>query len=213
MELKIRGNGVVVSDELRAFAEKRAARLDRLVDRVVDAKLELRKRHNRVGPDTVTAQLTLQSGRRLLRAEESHVDPMGAIDQAVDKLVRQVRRFHDKRADRAAPRPEPGFAADGLTPLDLPVPSPAHAGATADAVQVVAATAGTDADLDGEADVAPLVRVKRFALKPMDVDEAIAQMELLGHDFFLFRNADEESFNVIYRRRDGAYGLLAPQRA
>ena len=194
MELQIRGNGVAVTDELRAFAEKRAAKLDRLVDRVVDAKLELRGRHNRVGPDTVTAQLTLQTGRRLLRAEENDANPQAAIDQAVDKLVRQVRRFHDKRGDRTGPRPEPRIAPDEIALAD----------------RSVATLVPDDADEPDHG--AALVRVKRFSLKPMDIDEAIAQMELLGHDFFLFRNADEEAFNVVYRRRDGAYGLIAPER-
>ncbi len=57
------------------------------------------------------------------------------------------------------------------------------------------------------------IRVKRFSIKPMLVDEAIDQMELLGHDFFLFHNADEDQMNVVYRRRDGAYGLLSPLKS
>ena len=203
MELQIRGNGIAVSDDLRQFAEKRAAKLDRLVDRVVEAKLELRARHNRSGPDTVTAQLTIQTGRHLLRAEEHDPDVLAAVDRVVDKLGRQVRRVHEKRTDRKGPRPEPIAAdADGAPDPEL-----------------------ADLDLDPDADLDPaerdeaardrltgLVRTKRFSLKPMDVDEAIEQMELLGHDFYLFHNAAEETFNVVYRRRDGTYGLLAPHR-
>ena len=192
MEVQIRGHGVAVTDDLRRFIDKRVAKLDHLVDRVVDAKLELHARHNRAGPDTVTAQLTLHTGRHILRAEEHHPDLYVAVDQAVDKLVRQVRRFHEKRSDRKGPRPEPVVAA---TSEDV---------------------APDDTDLDGdEADrerLAGLVRTKRFSLKPMDVVEAIQQMELLGHDFYLFHNAEEETLNVVYRRRDGAYGLLVPDR-
>ncbi len=194
MELQIRGNGVPVTDDLRRFAEKRASKLDHLVDRVVDAKLELRARHNRSGPDTVTAQLTIQAGRRLLRAEEHDPDVLAAVDRAVDKLARQVRRVHDKRSDRKGPRPEPVEAI--LAPAAI------------DAADVDE----EDADRDGDLPVG-LVRTKRFSLKPMDVDEAIEQMELLGHDFYLFHNAAEQGLNVVYRRRDGAYGLLAPERS
>ena len=191
MDLQIRGNGIPIADDLRDFALQRAAKLDRLVDRVVEAKLELRQRHNRVGPDTVTAQLTIQTGRRLLRAEEDDPDARAAIDRAVDKLDRQIRRFHDKRSDRKGPRLEPALA----SAPDVP----AYADDADDSDQE-----------DDERQV--VVRTKRFGLKPMDVDEAIAQMELLGHDFYLFHNEVEDGPNVVYRRRDGDYGLLAPDR-
>ncbi len=194
MELFVRGNGISISDELRDFAEKRTAKLDRLLDRVVEAKLELRARHRRSGPDTVTAQLTIQTGRHLLRAEESDRDAKGAIDRVVDTASRQVRRFHERKTDRKGPRPELVSAAD-------------------DTAREVEPTDGFDDELDGgEERLARLVRTKRFSVKPMDIDEAIEQMELLGHDFFLFHNAEDETLNVAYRRRDGAFGLLAPDR-
>ena len=195
MELQIRGNGIAVTDELRQFVSRRTAKLDHLLDRVVDAKLELRARHNRVGPDTTTAQLTIQTGRRLLRAEESDPDVNAAIDRAVDKLTTQLRRFHDKRSDRKGPSPE------SIRTVDLP---------TIDAVDDDFILDGDEAEADR---LLGLVRTKRFSLKPMDVDEAIEQMELLGHDFYLFQNAAEETLSVVYRRRDGAYGLLIPDRA
>ena len=56
-----------------------------------------------------------------------------------------------------------------------------------------------------------VVRVKKFAVKPMEVDDAITQMELLGHNFFLFMNSETDTMNVLYRRNDGAYGLLVPE--
>ena len=70
MEIQVRGNGVTVNEQLREFINRRATRLDHLIDRVVEAKLELRGIHNRVGPDTTTAQITIRSGRDVLRAEE-----------------------------------------------------------------------------------------------------------------------------------------------
>ena len=195
MELLVRGNGITISDELRAFAEKRTAKLDRLLNRVVDAKLELRYRRQRSGPDTVIAQLTIQTGRHLLRAEESDPDALVAIDRVVDTAGRQVRRFHERKSDRKGPRPEVAAAVDEA--------------------ELETEIAGTidDVTSDDEERLAHLVRTKRFSVKPMDVDEAIEQMELLGHDFFLFHNADDETLNVVYRRRDGAFGLLAPDRA
>jgi putative sigma-54 modulation protein len=190
MEIQVRGNGVRINDGLREFIDRRATRLDRMLDRVVDAKLELRALHNRVGPDTTAAQITIRSGREVLRAEERAADQIVAIDQAFDKLERQIRRVHDKRSRRHAPGQE--TIRDG-------VPGP----------ETILAI--DEVELDDEQDVGDLVRTKRFAVKPMDVEEAIEQMELLGHDFFLFHYVDEDIPSVVYRRRDGAYGLLIPK--
>jgi putative sigma-54 modulation protein len=190
MEIQVRGNGVRINDGLREFIDKRATRLDRMLDRVVDAKLELRALHNRVGPDTTAAQITIRSGRDVLRAEERAADQMVAIDQAFDKLERQIRRVHDKRSRRHAP---------GQATIRAGVSEP----------EIISAT--DEVELDDEQDVGDLVRTKRFVVKPMDVEEAIEQMELLGHDFFLFHYVDEDIPSVVYRRRDGAYGLLIPK--
>ena len=192
MQFQVRGNGVAIDNTLREFIDRRAARLDHLVGRVVEAKLELRNLHHRARPDTTAAQITIRAGRDVLRAEERAADQKLAIDHAFDKLERQIRRVHDKRTRRRAPG-QP-------------------------TIRDVAATVDLDAleelerdEEDGARALEGLVRTKRFGLKPMDVEEAIEQMELLGHDFFLFHYADEDTPSVVYRRRDGAYGLLIPR--
>jgi putative sigma-54 modulation protein len=192
MEIQVRGNGVRINDGLREFIDKRATRLDRMLDRVVEAKLELRALHNRVGPDTTAAQITIRAGREVLRAEERATDQMVAIDQAFDKLERQIRRVHDKRSRRHAP---------GQATIRDGVP------------EAETISASDEIEPDDEQDFGDLVRTKRFAVKPMDVEEAIEQMELLGHDFFLFHYVDEDIPSVVYRRRDGSYGLLIPKGA
>lgn len=195
MDLNIRGNGIAVSDELREFADKRTARLDRLVRAVDDAKLELRHVHTRVGPDQVIAQLTIQSGRTVLRAEERDADVKVAIDRAVDKLEQQVRKVHSKRARRK------GDAVATIRTADVLLTIPDEE-----------ITADLTTEDEADAAVADVVRTKRFQVKPMHVDEAIEQLELLGHDFFLFQNADENTLTVLYRRKSGDYGLLLPER-
>ncbi len=199
MDLQIRGNGVSVSPELREFAAQKVARLDRLVQQVDVATLELRQAKSRSGSRAVTAQITLQSGPTVLRAEESDHEVKIAIDRAVDKLARQVQKVHSKRAHRkgaggASIRTENPFAID--------------AGA------VLESEFDLDEDGDGERDefetVPSVVRRKQFVVKPMHVEEAIEQMELLGHSFYLFENADDRAVSVIYRRDDGAYGLISP---
>lgn len=193
MEVQIRGNGIAVSDDLRDYADQRLAKLDRLVSRVVDAKLELRRRHHRQGRDVITAQLTIQTRRNILRAEEDAPDAKVAIDRAVDKLGIQLRRFHERRTDRKPSR------ADRATDP------------TTDAI--LAEIAAPIPDEEDEEETGRLVRTKRFGLKPMDVNEAIDQMELLGHDFFLFDNSEEGTVSVVYRRREGDYGVLVPDRS
>lgn len=189
MEVQIKAKDLRVSPSLREFVTERTAKLDRFLGRVTDAKLELRHEHPRTGGERVIAQLTIQSGRTILRAEEQHAEAKRAVDLVVDKMCRRIKRYHGKRTDHGAKRP-------ALDLAELPALSPAEL-----------------AELDGgeeSPDGARVVRVKRFALKPMSSDEAIDQLELLGHDFFVFRNADDDRVNVLYRRKDGDYGLIEP---
>lgn len=206
MELQIRSNGTKVTDGMREFIDRRMSKLDRFADRVVDAQLELRTEAPRSGPPITTAQLTLHTGHHILRAEERDEEPSRAVDAAIDKLVVQVRKFNDKKRSRRRRAGEKPMAqvetVEDVFPLDM-----------SDAEAAVSATMDADVDIDDEDEEEIPLRVKRFAVKPMVVDEAVDQMELLGHDFFLFHNADEGQMNVVYKRRDGAYGLLAPARS
>ena len=202
MNLQIRTNGTKLTSDLRAFIERRTAKLDHLIDHIVDAQMELRTTRQRSGAEVTVAQITVHTRRHILRAEERASEPAKAVDAAVDKLVRQVRRYHDKRTNRKRRMP------------------------TAEVIGEIAAARGQAADdsydddemdRDGDSDDGErsngVVRTKRFSVKPMPVDEAIEQLELLGHDFYLFHNADEDQVNLLYRRRDGSFGLLAPSRS
>lgn len=192
MDLQIRAHGTKITDGFQEFIDRRMAKLDRLVEHVVEAHLELRTEELRGGNEMTTAQLTLRTGRHVLRAEERDAEAAKAVDAAIDKLIRQVRRYSDKRTNRKRRSPRYEFEADG----------------TASAPLVM------DAEVEerDEEVSSPVVRTKRFDMKPMRVEEAIDQMELVGHDFFLFQNSDEDQLNVLYRRRDGSFGLLGPTR-
>jgi putative sigma-54 modulation protein len=190
MDLQIRTIGTRVTDGMREYVDGRLAKLDRMLGNVVDAQLELKTEKLRTGNEQTSAQFTLQSGKHILRAEVRDAETTRAIELAIDKLERQVRKFHDKRQDRKGR-------------LAVSNVSASIAGTAGSAM-------GTDEDLDEEGVERRIVRTKRFAMKPMDVDEAIDQLELLGHDFYLFFNASENQLNVLYTRRDGTYGLLGP---
>ena len=188
MELTIRGADISVNDDLRAFAQSRVDRLDRYLEHVVESKLELKPSRLKNGTNGVIAQLTIQTGRDLLRAEEEDQDVRKAIALATAKLESQARRVGERRTSRKRSGQAIGAI---VAPLE-------------------AIESDHDDAVDELDEIGYVVRTKRFALKPMDIDEAIEQMELLGHDFFLFHNEDEAGVNVVYRRKDGTYGLIAP---
>jgi putative sigma-54 modulation protein len=204
VELQIRSTDTKVTEGMREFIDRRMAKLDRLADKVVDAQLELRTETPRVGRPVTTAQLTLKTGKHILRAEEKADEPAKAIDAAIDKLIVQARKYNEKRLARRRKSGEHPMAEMATLEQAFPLdgqPEAATAIAEAD-----------DAEIDDEYEDELPLRVKRFSIKPMMVDEAVDQMELLGHDFFLFHNAEEDTMNVVYKRRDGAYGLIAPSK-
>ena len=120
----------------------------------------------------------------VLRARESSTDMYASIDLVAEKLERQVKRYREKRTRRQAEHM-------------------AHHHAPADPSPVATLP---------EEDEAMIVKTKQFNMKPMTDEEALLQLELIGHDFFVFVNADSDEVNVIYKRRDGNYGLIEPTR-
>jgi putative sigma-54 modulation protein len=195
VELQIRTNGVKVTNGMREFIDRRMSKLDRLADRVTDATLELRSDKTRTGAEIATAQLTLRTGKHVLRAEAEDAEVARAVDIAIDKLIRQVRKYNDKRTTRRK----------STAPVsELVEPAPVEAMLPED-------FEFDDTDRKNKELAAQVARTKVFQMDPMGVETAIEQMELIGHDFFFFKNADDEKFSVLYRRRDGSYGLLSPE--
>ncbi|EEK70740.1 ribosome-associated translation inhibitor RaiA [Bacillus mycoides] len=136
----------------------------------------------KVYSDKQRIEVTIPFTDLLLRAEETNSDMYAAIDLVVDKIERQIRK-HKTKVNRKL-REKGSIKTNFILP---------EAVAVLDAV---------------EEDELELVRTKRFDLKPMDVEEAILQMDMLGHSFFVFTNADTNETNVVYGRKDGKYGLI-----
>ena len=176
MNLQVKGRNVEVSDQIRQYAEDKLGKLDRLVNDPTRIELELAVEKNPSIADNHVAEATVWTKGPVLRAREASGDMKASIDQLVDKLERQVKRYRDKRRPRKHDRPE------------MPAPAP----------------------LERFEEGTAIVKTKQFAVKPMAPDEAVLQLELVGHDFFVFRNADSDKVNVVYRRRDGNYGLIEP---
>lgn len=197
MDVQVKTKNLQLTDELQDYIDSRLQKLDRIDHPVIDAKFEIRTERNRTGPEMTVAQFTIVTKNNILRTEEKNRDLHVAIDAAVDRMERQIRRLRNKqvfgrRRQRMLEAEESAspVAADQVFSPDLIAPD------------------GTD-----ELDVDSLVRRKRFKIQPVSEAEAIEQMELLGHDFYVFFNPDVAQINVLYRRRDGRYGIIQPDLA
>lgn len=167
MELLVHGKNIPVTEALKAHVEKKIGKLSRFWNGVQEAQVLLQ-----VERGQHICEVTVPLAGAVLRGEARTNDMYGAVDEVVEKLERQIRRYKARFA---------------------------HAGKGFPFVPAK--------NVDSKDEI---VRQKKFPLKPMDPDEAVMQMNLVGHDFFVFMNAETESVNVIYRRRDGRYGLLEP---
>ena len=208
MKIQVKGRNVVVTDALQDYAEEKLTKVNRLllerkIDEVSRLELELMVEKNPANPNSNVAEATIFTRGPVIRAKESSDDMYAAIDLVTDKMLRRVQRYHDKvHGKNHHKRP---IAPEGLSITEE----------EADRLLQQAAgvsPAGEVEEVEEEITGGRLVKHKRFELKPMTVDEAALQMDLVGHDFFVFTNVDSNHTNVVYRRRDGQYGLIEPVR-
>jgi putative sigma-54 modulation protein len=176
----VRGKNLEVPDRVREYAERKFARLERLLDDRSDAIVELSNEAHRSAADAHIVDVTLVIDGKTLQSHASGSSYQAAIDVVVDKVERQAIDYKEKPRVRSRPDEEKEL------------------------LRKIA---------DGTADAAPerqIVKTKRFAIEPMFEEDAVAAMEDLGHDFYVFVNAESERVAVIYRRKDGNYGLIEP---
>lgn len=189
MEILINTHNFELTPNLRNHVEKKTARLDRYMPSLDEVHVELSSQSTRNADQRQVAQITIRDQRgTILRAEERNNDMFAAVDHVVDKLYRQIKRYRGKRIDS---RRNSGVVDE----LELGEPLPVE-------VEEVV--------MEVPPAITTIVRRKQFPLRPMSPEEAIEQMELLGHSFFVYFDVDDESVNVVYLRHDGTYGLLHP---
>jgi len=177
MQVIIKGKNIEVTEALHVHANAKAAKLGRLASAYQELEVKLEVEKNPSIKENQIAELTLKGNGPLMRAVETDFDMYTAIDKAVAKLQRQLKKYHDKRSSRSRPPSESGMLRE--VPMETE-PQPAS----------------------------KIIRRKSLSLKPMSAEEATLQMEMLGHDFFLFKNEDTDRVNLVYRRRDGNFGLI-----
>jgi putative sigma-54 modulation protein len=181
MDYNVRGENIEVTPAIREYAEKKIGKLERYFSNTPNATAMV---NLRVNNNTSKVEVTIPMTNLVLRAEEEHADMYAAIDLITDKLERQIRK-HKTKVNRK-------FRANNTAP------------------EVFATFLDTESETVEEEQELEVVRNKRFDLKPMDSEEAILQMNMLGHNFFVYTNSDTNSTNVVYRRKDGRYGLIEP---
>lgn len=180
MKLTVKGRNVDVTNALEGYVDKRFAKLEKYFNSEMRGTVTLIIEKN----DHI-AEATIPMNRYILRAEDSSLDMYTSIDNIVEKLERQIRKYKT-RVNRKSRQKNLQVADFKVLENEEP-----------EAVDVN--------------DGIEITKIKRFLVKPMDAEEAAMQMELLDHDFFVFLNENDNDVNVVYRRKDGKYGLIQPE--
>jgi putative sigma-54 modulation protein len=184
VEVELYGRNMEISDRIRNYVTKKVSRLDHYLPGIEETRVDLEYiKSARNASDRQVAQITVRGKGFILRSEERSDDMRAAIDTAVDKIQNQITRFKGKHYHgRGDGRSAAEVSLEGIP----------------------------EAEEEATEELEPAItHRKRFVLTPMNELEALEQMRLLGHDnFFVFYNADTTSVDVVYRRRDGTYGLI-----
>lgn len=175
MKIFIYSKNMQLTDSLKEAAIKKIRRLDKFFQQDVEAKvvLSIEKKIHKV-------EVTIPFNGRIVRVEEYSDDMYNALDEAVESLEQQIRKYKTRLQNKRHTNESIKF--ENIEPLD-----------------------------DEDEEEFKVVKTKRFAIKPMNIEEAILQMDLLRHNFFVFLNADTEEVNVVYKRKDENYGLIEPE--
>lgn len=182
MKVNVFGKNMQLTDALRETSIKKIKRLDKFFIQDVEAKAVL-SIENHKALKVQKVEVTIPFNSKILRVEEVSDDMYNAIDDAVESLEKQIRKYKTKLEAKHQNNDSVRF--ENIEPLE-----------TAE---------------DFDEDEFKVVKTKKFAIKPMAIEEAILQMDLLKHNFFVFLNADSEEVNVVYKRKDNNYGLIEPE--
>ncbi len=201
MEIVVTGRHVTVSDRLRDYVESKLGKVTQLAPRMQRVEVLISHENNpRLAKASERVEITCRSKGPVIRAEACADDRQAAVDMATDKLLERLRRAQDRRKVHRRGRKGPQSLAEAGPLLTAPVPETTPG---ADGVD------GEAPDLFGAIGNSPVeVREKVHASSPMTLEQAVREMELVGHDFYLFHDSDTDRPSVVYRRRGWSYGVL-----
>ncbi len=184
MNVRIHGRNMEVAQDIRDLAEEKVKHAARIFDDIADVDVEfLESRNPRQADERYRVEITSKAGSQIVRVEATAFDARAALDSASDKYERQLRKLKERLIQRSRKKSH-----KDLDPLIQPEPEP-----------------------EPHERESVVVKRKSFELIPMSLDEAVLQMEMLGHDFFVFLDAETGKQLVLYRRRRGDLGLIEPE--
>lgn len=195
MDISVTGRHCTISPELKELVHERIESLERLRDRIIRVEVEFTANDSKNPDDSMRVQITLRSRGPVVRAESRAGDKYQAFEQALERLRAQLRRAADRRK-----------AHRGLRLADV-APEPA-VGVAGDVAPSEESQRQEVAGLVIEGDGPLVVRQKEFTTSPLTLAQALDEMELVGHDFFLFQDAESGRPSVVYRRKAYNYGVI-----
>jgi putative sigma-54 modulation protein len=180
VEVVVRGKNLEVTDSVRDYVTRKLAKLERFFHNIIDAVV-----HFYLERGLIKVEVTMSASGIVIRGESNGPDWRTAFDAVIDKLERQIKKHKEKLKKKGALRKE----------------------------EVESMETGEFAFVEPEKEASEpgpgeIVKTKEFVLRPMSLEDAILQMEFLGHNFFVFKDLDEQRVKVVYKRKDGNYGLI-----
>jgi len=188
MDITVTARRMAMTDALKSYAEEKVSSAMKVFDiSPMSAEVVLHVEKNPANPNPAVAEITIRAKGHVIRVEEAEEDMYAAIDVATAKCERQLRKFKTKVVDRKVRSEKPSVAtARGVD----------------DALDEIAE------EIERNEDV---VRVKEMEFPPLTQEEALIAMDLLGHDFYIYTDKMSDDTHVLYRRKDGGYGLIKPK--
>lgn len=182
LQFNIKGDNIEVTPAIREHIEKRVEKIERYFPEGTNANAMVNLKA--INNSQSKVEITIPMKNLTLRAEERHDELYAAVDLIVGKLERQIRKYKTKVNRKFRDREPMGQAFATFN------------------------TGVSDSSEEEAEDDLTIVRTKQFDLKPMDEEEAVLQMNMLGHNFFVFTDAETNDTNIVYKRKDGSYGLI-----
>ncbi len=172
MEVTFKGRHISIPDNIKEYIEKKLAPIERHLENIDNVNVVVSTVKN-----TTSIEITVNARGIIIRAQEQGMEWRDVVDDVVEKLESQIRKYKGKKYDKFRKGYESAFLEE------------------------------TEEEIEEEEEI-KIDKVKEFTMKPMSPEEAILQMELLGHNFYVFRDADTDKINVVYKRKNGGYGLI-----
>jgi putative sigma-54 modulation protein len=189
MNITVTGRKMTVSDPLKAYVAEKIGNSVKVFNiSPMSAEVVLRKERNPANPKPAIAEVTIRTKGHIIRTEESEEDMYAAIDVAAAKVERQLRKYKTKVVDRRL-----------------------HGKKLVEVLSLEDEATPPSEREEYLPDIDRVVRVKELELDALTEEEALIQLDLLGHDFYVYTNSTDGLVNVMYRRRDGSYGVIKPR--